>query len=79
MRDYPRVGPYTDLARFRDGGWNRLRIVVRSDGVGGATATCRCNGELIEAALRVPAVGPIGFQAESGRFAYRNIRLQVDR
>jgi hypothetical protein len=76
VRDYPRVGPYTDLTGFRDGGWNRLEIVVRSDGAGGAVATCTCNGEVLETALRVPATGPIAFQAETGLFEYRRITIR---
>lgn len=79
VRDYPRVGPYDDLTQFRDGGWNRLEIVVRSDGAGGAVATCTCNGEILETALRVPATGPIGFQAESGKFEYRRVTIRLGR
>jgi hypothetical protein len=71
VRDYPTVGPYRDLKNFRAGGWNVLEITVR-----GASAECRCNGELLEAAFPVPAKGAIGLQAEQGRFAFRRIQVK---
>jgi hypothetical protein len=35
-----------------------------------------CNGKVLEAALEVPATGPIGLEAARGRMEYRRIRLQ---
>jgi hypothetical protein len=43
----------------------------------GAVAECKCNGEVIEAAFKVPAKGGIGLQAEVGKFEFRNIRVKV--
>jgi hypothetical protein len=43
----------------------------------GPAALCRCNGEVIEQALAVPADGAIGLQAEVGGFEYRNMRIKT--
>jgi hypothetical protein len=72
VRDYPTVGPYKNLKGFKAGDWNTLDIIVR-----GTTAECRCNGELLEKAMKVPPKGPIGLQAESGQFEFRNIQVQI--
>ncbi len=71
VRDYPTVGPYKNLKHFKDGGWNDLEIIVH-----GTAAECRCNGELLEKAFKVPAKGPIGLQAEAGKFEFRNVRIR---
>jgi hypothetical protein len=41
-----------------------------------AVAECRCNGEVIEKAFKVPEKGGIGLQAESGKFEFRNVRVK---
>jgi hypothetical protein len=41
-----------------------------------AVAECRCNGEVIEKAFKVPERGGIGLQAESGKFEFRNVRVK---
>jgi hypothetical protein len=71
VRDYPTVGPYKNLKRFKDGDWNALEITVR-----GRAAECKCNGEVLEKALQVPAKGGIGLQAEVGKFEFRRIRVK---
>ncbi|MCS6851442.1 MAG: DUF1080 domain-containing protein [Gemmataceae bacterium] len=72
VRDYPTVGPYKDLTKFKPGDWNELEISVR-----GTEATCRCNGELLgKGPMKVPAKGGIGLQAESGQFEFRRIRIR---
>jgi hypothetical protein len=71
VRDYPTVGPYKKV-RFNKDGWNELDITVK-----GVTALCKCNGEVIEKAMRVPPNGGIGLQAETGAFAYRRIRIKM--
>jgi hypothetical protein len=43
----------------------------------GAAALCKCNGEVIEQAMPVPARGGIGLQAEVGRFEFRRIRVKA--
>jgi hypothetical protein len=42
----------------------------------GPAALCKCNGEVIEPAMRVPAKGGIGLQAETGKFEFRRIRIK---
>ncbi len=70
-RDYPLAGPYKDLKKYRSGDWNELEVTV-TDGVAHAT----CNGELLEAAMKVPASGPIGLEGDRGQMEYRRIRLK---
>ncbi len=73
-RDYPVAGPekYKALKKYRPQDWNEIEIVVK-DGV----ARCTCNGEVLEEALKLPATGPIGLEADRGRMEYRRIRIKV--
>ena len=71
-RDYALAGPYTELAGYRPQDWNELEIVVR-----GGVARCTCNGELLEAAMALPAVGPIGVEGDRGQMEYRRVRIGV--
>ena len=52
-RDYLIAGPYKELKLYRPQDWNEIEVTVK-DGVARAT----CNGELIEAELKVPASRP---------------------
>ncbi len=70
-RDFPLAGPYKDLKNYKAQDWNEMVITVK-DGL----AHCTCNGEVIEAALKVPATGPIGFEGDRGQMEYRRIRLK---
>jgi len=70
-RDYPLAGPYKNLKNYRSGDWNEIEVVVK-DGV----AYCLCNGEVLEAAMKVPATGPIGLEGDRGQLEYRRIRLR---
>jgi hypothetical protein len=70
-RDYLIAGPYLKLEKFRPLEWNELVITV-TDGL----ARCTCNGEVLEAALKVPATGPIGLEGDRGQLEYRRLRLQ---
>ncbi len=70
-RDYLLAGPYTTLTHYRAQDWNEIVVTVK-DG----TAHCTCNGEVLEAALPVPATGPIGLEGDRGQMEYRHIRLQ---
>ena len=72
IRDYPRVGPYKTLAKYIDGGWNQIEVVVT-----GTKARCTCNGELLEAALEIPAKGPLALQSETNVLEYRHIRIKT--
>lgn len=69
-RDYVLAGPYKTLKNYRPQDWNDIEITVK-DG----TAHCTCNGEVIEAAMKVPATGPIGLEGDNGQMEYRRIRL----
>jgi lysophospholipase L1-like esterase len=70
-RDYPLAGPYKTLTKYKPQDWNEMVVTVK-DGV----AYCACNGEVLEAALKVPETGPIGLEGDRGQMEYRRIRLQ---
>jgi lysophospholipase L1-like esterase len=69
-RDYLIAGPYKTLTKYKPQDWNEIVATVK-DG----TAYCLCNGEVLEAALKVPATGPIGLEGDRGQMEYRRIRL----
>ena len=70
-RDYPLAGPYKSLTRYKPQDWNEVVVTVK-----GRVAHCTCNGEVLEAAMPVPATGPIGLEGDRGQMEYRRIRLQ---
>jgi hypothetical protein len=70
-RDYPLAGPYKQLKNYRPQDWNEMEVTVK-DGV----AHCLCNGEVLEAAMKVPATGPIGVEGDRGQMEYRRIRIK---
>ena len=70
-RDYLLAGPYTTLTKNRPQDWTEIVVTVRNN-----VAYCTCNGEVLEAALPVPATGPIGLEGDRGQMEYRRIRLQ---
>lgn len=72
-RDYPIAGPYKTLKNYKPQDWNEVIVVVRN-----GVAHCTCNGEVLEAALPVPATGPIGLEGDSGQMEYRRIRLREE-
>jgi hypothetical protein len=71
IRDYPRVGPYKTLKKYKAGDWNTIEVTVT-----GTKARCTCNGELLEAALVIPDKGPLALQSETNVVEYRNIRVK---
>ena len=71
-RDYRLAGPYKELKRYRPQDWNEIVVTVK-DGA----AHCTCNGEVIEAALALPASGPIGVEGDRGQMEYRRIRIKT--
>jgi hypothetical protein len=71
VRDYLVAGPYKSLKKYKPQDWNEIVVVVK-----GTTAHCTCNGEVLEEALKVPATGGIGLEADRGQMEYRNIRLK---
>lgn len=72
-RDYPLAGPYKQLQHYKPQDWNEVVVVVK-DGV----AHCTCNGEVLEAAYKVPPTGPIGLEGDRGQMEYRRIRLREE-
>lgn len=71
-RDYLTAGPYKELKSYKPQDWNVIEITVK-DGI----AHCTCNGEILEAALKLPATGPIGLEADRGQMEYRRIQLKT--
>ena len=72
-RDYLVAGPYKELKSYKPQDWNQIVVVVK-DGV----AHCTCNGEVLEAALKMPTTGPIGLEADRGTMEYRRIRIKAE-
>jgi lysophospholipase L1-like esterase len=72
-RDYRLAGPYKELKRYRPQDWNEIVVTVKD---GAAQATC--NGELLEAALALPASGPLGVEGDRGQMEYRRIRIKME-
>ncbi len=70
-RDFPLAGPYKDLKNYKAQDWNEVIITVKN-----GLAHCTCNGEVLEASLKVPATGPIGLEGDRGQMEYRRIRLK---
>jgi hypothetical protein len=70
-RDYLVAGPYKELKQYKAQDWNEIVVEVK-DGV----AHCTCNGEVLEAALPMPATGPIGLEGDRGKLEYRHIQLK---
>ena len=70
-RDYLVAGPYKNLKSYKPQDWNLIEVTVK-DGV----AHCTCNGEVLEEALKLPATGPIGLEADRGQMEYRRIQLK---
>ena len=70
-RDYLLAGPWKDLKNYKPQDWNEMVVTVK-----GGTAHCTCNGEVLNAAMKVPASGPIGLEGDRGQMEYRRIRLK---
>lgn len=70
-RDYPLAGPYKQLRHYRAQDWNEIEVTVK-----GGEARCTCNGEVLEAAFKVPPTGPIGLEGDRGQMEYRRIRIR---
>ena len=70
-RDYLVAGPYKELKKYKPQDWNEIVVTVK-DGV----AHCTCNGEVLEAALKLPETGPIGLEADRDQMEYRRIQLK---
>ncbi|OAI38928.1 GDSL family lipase [Planctomycetaceae bacterium SCGC AG-212-D15] len=71
VRDYLVAGPYKNLKKYKPQEWNEIVVVVKDN-----VARCTCNGEVLEEALKLPATGGIGLEADRGQMEYRKIRLR---
>lgn len=70
-RDYLVAGPYKQLKKYKAQDWNEIEVIVKDN-----VAHCTCNGEVLEAALKLPDTGSIGLEADRGQMEYRRIRLK---
>lgn len=70
-RDYLVAGPYKTLKNYKPQDWNEIVVMVKDN-----VAICTCNGEVLEGALKLPATGPIGLEADHGVMEYRRIRFK---
>lgn len=65
------TGVFKRVKNFKIGDWNEIDITVK-----GTEADCKCNGESVGKAMKIPAEGPIGLQSEYGQFEFRRIRIK---
>ena len=63
---------YKNCQSYKPNDWNAIEVTVQ-DGV----ARCTCNGELLEAALKIAELGQIGFEADKRAIDYRRIRIKI--
>ena len=70
VRDFIRRGEQKQLTSFKNDDWNELEIAVK-----GQSANCSVNGQPLQV-MKVPDKGPIGLQAESGKFEFRRVRIK---
>ena len=70
-RDYLVAGPYKGLKNYKPQDWNQIEVVVQ-----GGVARCTCNGEVLEAELKLPATGPIGLEGDRGQMEYRHLQIK---
>ncbi|MGV3663756.1 MAG: 3-keto-disaccharide hydrolase [Prosthecobacter sp.] len=70
-RDYLVAGPYKELKQYKAQDWNQIIVEVK-DGI----AHCTCNGEVLEAALKLPETGPIGLEGDRGQMEYRRLQIK---
>lgn len=70
-RDYLLAGPYKNLKQYKPQDWNEIVVTVKGD-----EAHATCNGEVLEAAMKLPATGPIGLEGDRGQLEYRRIRFK---
>ena len=70
-RDYLVAGPYKNLKGYKPQDWNQIEVVVE-----GGVARCTCNGEVLEAGLKLPETGPFGLEGDRGQMEYRHIQIK---
>ena len=73
VRDFIRRNEQKHLKNFKNDDWNDLVITVK-----GTEATYTVNGEKLKPEkMKIPAKGPIGLQAETGKFEFRNVQIKI--
>jgi lysophospholipase L1-like esterase len=70
-RDYLIAGPYKQLKQYKAQEWNEIVVTVK-----GREAHATCNGEVLEAGMKLPETGPIGLEGDRGQMEYRRIRIK---
>jgi len=70
-RDYVLAGPWKNLPNYMPQQWNEVVITVKDN-----VANCTCNGDVLDAAFKLPPTGPIGLEGDRGQMEYRRIRIQ---
>lgn len=70
-RDYSLAGPWKNLPNYKPQQWNEVVVTVKDN-----IAHCTCNGDVLDAAFKLPATGPIGLEGDRGQMEYRRIRIQ---
>ncbi len=70
-RDYSIAGPWKNLPNYQPQQWNEVVVTVKDN-----VAHCTCNGDVLDAAFKLPPTGPIGLEGDRGQMEYRRIRLQ---
>ena len=76
VRDWIRRGEQKHLTKFKNDDWNELEITVKKLNRKIASVECLCNGEKIDLNLKVKTSGPVGLQAEGGKFEFRRVRFK---
>lgn len=78
IRDFVRRGEQKQLTKFRNDDWNELVITVKKLNKKVSSVECLCNGEKLELNMKIPAKdGPVGLQAEGGKFEFRRVRVKA--
>jgi lysophospholipase L1-like esterase len=70
-RDYILAGPWKNLPNYKPQQWNEVIVTVKDN-----VAHCTCNGDVLDAAFKLPPTGPIGLEGDRGQMEYRRIRIQ---
>ena len=70
-RDYSLAGPWKNLPNYKQQDWNEVVVTVKDN-----VAHCTCNGDVLDAAFKLPPTGPIGLEGDRGQMEYRRIRIQ---
>ena len=62
---------YKSFKFYKPEDWNAIEVTVTDN-----VASCTCNGELLEPALKITEPGPLAIEADRNAIAYRRLRLK---